>query len=466
MCKQHGCHPWKYSPFKNETTMPKKYFIVFFFCLTEVHAENKEADSFVRGAFAETPLPHIAPPTATATQEISLDEILAYAKQHSPALLVAQSMRSRAEATHVAASALLPSNPELMVAAGPLFGRAGTGLGVNASLMQQIQIAGERRLQMASANQSLKLAEAEIQQAHWEAYCDIRETFYVALLAHERLKLAQHISNFHAEVLRVVERQISIGEAPPLSLRIAQAEVAQAKQTVVASQQAFLSARIQLAQLSGWPAQTPPMPIGSIVAPVALPTQEQLVEMAYQNLPLLQTLLAKLKEAEARLALSQRNVWPQPFVGLQYQYEGLQPHNPSSSIFMGALSLPIPSFQTNQGEKARSKAEITISKMELHANHKLLYGKIAQLRSEVLAAEERTRAYGVDILPRFEENLNMLRRAFELGEFDILSLSTGVKRFLEIRDDVLNAQHDYFVALINLERNVGVGIAHEGALEP
>jgi len=440
---------------KTETTMSKRYFVVFFLCLTAARAENKEADF----AFRNTP-------DKTEAEEISLDEMLAYAEQHSPALLMAQSMRLRAEATSVAASALLPSNPELLVAVGPLFGRPGTGLGVNASLMQQVHIAGERGLQMSTANQSLKLADAEIQQARWEVHCDIREAFYRALLAQERLKLARHILNFHSEVLRVVERQISIGETPPLSLRIAQAEVAQAKQMLVASQQAFLSARIQLAQLSGWPAQTPPSPAGHLASPIALPTQEQLVEMAHQNLPLLQVTLAKLQEAEARLTLSNRNAWPKPSVGLQYQYEGRQPNTPSTSMLLGAISFPIPSFQTNQGEKARSQAEAAISKRELHANYKLLYGKIAQLRSEALASEERTRAYGIDILPRFEENLHLLRRAFELGEIDILSLSAGVKRFLEIRNDALNAQQDYFVALINLERNVGVGISHKDTLKP
>jgi len=427
--------------------MLKKHFIVFFLCLTTAHAENKEAGD-------------------GQPEEVSLEEILAYAQQHSPALLVAQSTRARAQASYVAASALLPSNPELMVAAGPVFGHPGRGLGVQASLMQQVQIAGERGLHLSFAHQSLKLADAEIQQARWEVSCDIRETFYKALLAYERQKLAGHILTFHSEVLRVVERQIAVGETPPLSLRIAQAEVAQARQMQVAAQQAFLSARLQLAQLSGWPAQTPPAPAGSLGPPVPLPSQEQLVEMAHHNLPLLQAALAKVQESQARLALSNRNVWPQPSVGLQYQYEGRQPNTPSTHMLLGALVVSIPSFQTNQGERARAAAETTISQRELQASHQLLYGRIAQQRSEVLAAEERTRAYGMDILPRFEETLHLLRRAFELGEIDILSLSAGAKRLLEIRSDALHAQQDYFLALINLERNVGMGISHTQALPP
>ena len=51
-----------------------------------------------------------------------------------------------------------------------------------------------------------------------------------------------------------------------------------------------------------------------------------------------------------------------------------------------------------------------------------------------------------------------LRRSFELGEIDILALSTGRERFLRIQSDALGAQQDYFVALAGLERVVGVDL--------
>ncbi|MCK6550418.1 TolC family protein, partial [Myxococcota bacterium] len=87
-----------------------------------------------------------------------------------------------------------------------------------------------------------------------------------------------------------------------------------------------------------------------------------------------------------------------------------------------------------------------------------LDGELARARSEVAAAAERTRAYGAEILPRFEENLTLLRRAFELGELDLLALSTGRERFYRIQSDALDAQLDYFVALAALERVVGVDL--------
>jgi cobalt-zinc-cadmium efflux system outer membrane protein len=130
-------------------------------------------------------------------------------------------------------------------------------------------------------------------------------------------------------------------------------------------------------------------------------------------------------------------------------------------VVMGVVSLPIPTFQTNQGPRALARAEVTVAEAELTADRQLLAGQVAEAHSEVAAAAKRTRTYGNEILPRFEENLGLLRRSFELGEIDILALSTGRERFLRIQSDALDAQVDYFVALSNLERVVGVDLWHD-----
>ena len=134
---------------------------------------------------------------------------------------------------------------------------------------------------------------------------------------------------------------------------------------------------------------------------------------------------------------------------------------------MGVVSVPIPSFQTNQGARAMARAEVVVAEAELQATLDLLDGQIAEAHSATTAAALRALAYGTEILPRFEDNLTLLRRSFELGEIDILSLSTGRERFLRIQSDALSAQLDYFVMSAWLERVVGVELwndeQHDGA---
>lgn len=395
-------------------------------------------------------------PNPAAGVEVSLGGLLAFADARSPALAVARSTRSAAAAERVGAELLLPANPELSIAVGPRSTGAGTGIDVEATLMQQIEIAGERGLRIEAADRRRELTDAEVEDLRWAVHCDVHAAFHAALVQQERERLAQRVASFQREVLRVVEQQVAAGETAPLSLRLAQAEVAQAEQAMVGAQQGLLASRLRLAQLSGWPVATPPTPRGLVDKPREPPPVQTLLAIARQQLPSLRAGMARKRAAEARAAVADREAWVRPSVGVQYSREDDRGGVGPTEIVMGLLSIPIPSFQLNQGERARARADVTVAAAELDAATLLLAGQIAEARSEVAAAAARTHAYGSEILPRFEENLTMLRRAFELGEIDILALSTGRERFLRIQSDALSAQQDYFIALAGLERVVGV----------
>jgi cobalt-zinc-cadmium efflux system outer membrane protein len=387
--------------------------------------------------------------------------MLAYADQHSPVLLVARSTRSRAEAARVAASPALPGNPQLSVAVGPRFGLTGNGVDVDLSLTQQIQVAGQRGRRLEAAERLADLTDADIEQIRWNVHCDVHAAFHRTLVERERVRLSERVVAFQEDVLRVVQRQIAAGETAPLSLRLAEAEVAQARQVLVAAQQSFLASRIRLGLLAGWPATNPPEPSASVDTPRDPPTHEALLVAARESLPRLRVGMAAVLEAEARVTAADRARLPQPSIGVQYRREGNPSDEGAYDIVMGVISVPITSFQRNQGERAHARADAIVAEAELEAMRMLLEGQLAEARSEVVAAAQRTRAYGTEILPRFEENLALLRRSFELGEIDILSLSVGRERFLRIQSDALAALLDYFNALAGLERIVGVDLWHD-----
>ncbi len=170
-----------------------------------------------------------------AGREVSLPEMLTWADGHAPVLLVARSTRSRAEAARVAAAILQPSNPEAAVAVGPRFGITGTGVDVEASLTQQLQIAGERGLRLGAAQRLRELTDTEIEQIRWSVHCDVHAMFHRVLVEQERARLADQVVEFQNGVLRVVERQAQTGETAPLTARLAQAEVAQARPIAAAA---------------------------------------------------------------------------------------------------------------------------------------------------------------------------------------------------------------------------------------
>ncbi|MFO0606624.1 MAG: TolC family protein [Polyangiales bacterium] len=437
----------------------------------EAPAPHTRANVLALGPSPRTsePAPNVAPEPAPAPSPgggVSLDALLLWADRHSPLLVVARATRSRAEAARVAAGVLLPANPQVTASAGPRFGISGTGVDAEASLTQQVQIAGERGTRLEAARRLGELTDAEIEQMRWAVHSEAHAGFHRVLVARERARLAEQVVAFQTEVLGVVERQARAGALAPFTARLAQAEVAQARQSLVAARQDEAAALIRLAVVAGWPAGAPPELRGALDPPQDPPSLDQLVAAAERHTPVLRLREAAVREAEARVALADRAAWPQPSVGVQYRHEG----NPTSEgpydIVMGTLTVPLPVFQRNQGDRARSRSDVDVARAELAAARVQLAGQLAEARAVMAAAAQRTRAYGTEILPRFEENLTLLRRSFEVGQIDVLELLVGRERFLRIQSDALAAQLDYFVSLAALERLVGIELweddHHEG----
>ncbi len=409
----------------------------------------------VSGSRTLDDLDEVSLPDPALGNRVELNALFAYADANSPVLLVARSTRSRALADRTAARIALPSNPELSVAIGPRMARTGVGLSAQIGITQELEIAGERGLRLEAADRRLELTDTEIEEIRWMVHCNVHAAFHRALLARDRAVLANRILGFQTEVLSIVERRIAAGEAGALELRLSEAEVAQARQVQVAADQLHLAARIDLAQLAGWPANDPPEPIGSLESPVEPPSAEALVARARERLPALQVDQAKVREAEARVKVAKREASPNPTIGIQYEREGNPTGDITYDIVRGAVSIPIPSAHVNQGTRARARADVTVAEAELQAELALLEGRVIRARTAVVAAAERVRSYGEDILPRFEENLVLLGRSFELGEIDLLALSIARERFLTIQNEGLEAQLEYFEALAELERTVG-----------
>ena len=101
------------------------------------------------------------------------------------------------------------------------------------------------------------------------------------------------------------------------------------------------------------------------------------------------------------------------------------------------------------------EAALTVAKADLGA---LQYELAQELRIQldaVQVAARRTADYAEQILPRFSENLRLLRRAFELGEVDVLEVFVAQRRFLEQQQRALEVYSDYVDAVRAFELTSG-----------
>jgi cobalt-zinc-cadmium efflux system outer membrane protein len=386
----------------------------------------------------------------------TLDALLAYADANAPAVSVANAERELAQADAGAAAPLLPDNATLQVGVGQRRASAGgTGLDVQLQLLQPIEVGGQRRLRRAVAASAVASRERAVDRAHWVLHQQVHAAYRQAIAMRERAAVTRQLADVADQLLDIAQRRARASDVAPLVVRIAEAEAAQARQRAVGALQDYRSACLQLAELTGWQGAAPPEPVGDLPTPRGAPSLDALMEIALEHNVDLRLLRAAADEAASRTRLAERDAWPDPAVGVQYGYEGATSAGGAQHIVMGLLQVPIPSFALNQEGRARARAEGSVADARRDARVSVLLARIERLRTSVDAGAARVAAFGTDVLPRFSENLSMVREAFALGEYDILRVSVALERFLSVQQQALDAYVDYFNAVAELELQLG-----------
>jgi cobalt-zinc-cadmium efflux system outer membrane protein len=387
---------------------------------------------------------------------LALPQLLRYAERHAPALLLARARRSRARAALVAADVWLPGNPQASLAIGPRISGGGGDLDLQLSLSQPIAIGGQRGLRRDAARKMLALSAAQAGDAAWQLRRQIVSAYLRVLAAQRELRIAEQQRDFASELSRIAQKRLKAGAISPLQPKLAEVEVQQAQQSVLVAQGNLLGQRIALGALVGWSAAKPPRIRGAFRHQLRLPPKPRLVALAQARQPAIAARKRAVELAQSQLALADRRAWPNPSVGLSYQLEG----DPSGSgsrqhVLFFTLGLSLPLWQTNQAQRARARADLLIARAEQRVATQLLSARVARALTQVRSASARVKLFEGKILPSYQKNLRLLRRAFELGEVGLLSVLVGRGRILTSRRAALAAQVDYGRALLEIEALCG-----------
>src|SRR5690606_451708 len=104
----------------------------------------------------------------------------------------------------------------------------------------------------------------------WETEVEIRAAFRSAVVAREAAIAQKQAVAFAERVMLAAEARVTAGDLAPLRLRIAQTDVADARQQALLLELEYRNACVRLATVVGWPAGQPIEPIGNLPRPATL----------------------------------------------------------------------------------------------------------------------------------------------------------------------------------------------------
>lgn len=166
--------------------------------------------------------------------------------------------------------------------------------------------------------------------------------------------------------------------------------------------------------------------------------------------------LAKLKEDASRTSvdLARSKKWEDLSAGFTWEGERMEdaPDGLERTGFFGLrLSLPLPFWNRNQGEIAEKNASALRANLETKALAKLISNEASAALEEMKANASLVNETEDKLLPLVLEQTQLLEKAYESGQAELLTVLRAREQRLQLQSTVLEATKNYHLARVRYE---------------
>jgi cobalt-zinc-cadmium efflux system outer membrane protein len=386
-------------------------------------------------------------------------EVLRAAMERSPELRAERERLGVEEAELVRASQLLPSNPTLEAQLGTDAPFKGTGERLlEVALSQELEVAGQRGLRKAEAQARLQAARARLQALEARVAREASEAWYQLWQAERRHALLEEALTLARALDQAAEARFRAGDIPELERNVVAVDLARAERAAAGAETARVQARLELARRLGRSDANAPT---IVVDEEPLPeppaeTLESLRALARENRADLEAARLAEEAAEARVRLRGRERIPNPTLRIAYERESqrIGTLQDVDEHLLAGLSLPLPFWDRGQAELRAARSERGAATVEREAAERQVDTEVAAALTGVRQTRRALEALS-GTLPLVRRNLELVRRAFEAGQVDLLSLLNARDRAQQAQQEYVEARVEYGRALDELTRATG-----------
>lgn len=363
--------------------------------------------------------------------------------------------------------ARLRANPTLEIeqTTGRLTGSAGENeLSVGASL--PLELFGRRRSRIDLAEIEITAREAEVANFERRLKTDVLDGYVEALAAMRELEGLESVLELDLQTTRFVQVRVNEGESAPLELNLLQTEVERLRSKRQLSEGRIQSALTRLKLLAGMPLDDPLRLSERLASATQVdipPSLETAVEVALRTRPDLK--LARIEEdlAAAGLRLVKSNSKPDVTAFTRYTQgrssidnTTIGPITDRDRTLSFGVSIGLPVFNRNQGAKAEAEIGIRQAQTKRDFAEKVVQSEVASAFQKYNAAVRALATLETGVLPRSQQNINVFRQTYQLGEIKITDLIGEQRRLLDANRDLVEALTERYRAMIELQQAMGV----------
>ncbi len=390
-------------------------------------------------AFAQAPAP---------LTSLSLEDALKLALQYNPTLRAQQEALKSTKAGEITAG--LRPNPTLNFLGEQFAGGSASQTQYTVNVGQTIELGGKRQRRIDSARAATQVAGYTLEDTRRTTILAVKTAFANALVAREQLGLAEQNLKTLDDTERLQRLRVEKGDLSELELLRIQVQRFTFERDAADARQALDAAKIALRAAVGEANIAEQFDITGQLGFEEVPLDRQsLLRAAIANRPDLRAAVADIERARADHKLAQANAWWDVTPQLEYQRIG-----PDNTLGFG-FSIPIRIFDRNQGEIARTRAEIARVEAVRQAT---ALGVLAAVDTDLTSAvTQRDRVISLrDVyLPKATRARDTVDYAYRRGGASLLDFLDAQRSYRETALAHMQALGAYLTAIYQLEADVG-----------
>lgn len=321
---------------------------------------------------------------------------------------------------------------------------------VTLALSSIIELGDKREARMGVVTERQQGLAVQQRIIELDLLSEVTRRFIDVATAQQQLGLRQSTLSLATETTASIKRRVDAGNTPDAELARAQANQSRTAIELKQAELNFDAARIKLSAMWG---STEPT-FTSVNADLlstgdSLPLNELMTQLSDSPDILLFANEARLKDAEIRLALSQRKAdleWNAGVRRLQASKD--------SAVVVG-VTVPLFGSSRAAGEVATARANRLSVDNEREVALLQMRAQLVGLYQERQAALFEIKSLRSDVIPQLKKAVSGTRAAFDKGRYGYLELSTAQRELLEAESALIDAAANAHLLRAEIERLSG-----------
>ena len=335
---------------------------------------------------------------------------------------------------------------------------------IGGSLPLELYHRRERRIEVAQAG--VKMAEFDQAERERRLRADVESKFGEVLASARNLQVAEELLALNRQALDLTQTRADQGAAPPLDANLLRVEVNRIDALRVDLEAKLGVAMLELKSLVGMKPEEELRLKGSLEAVFA----DQVIAITHvvEARPDLLATRAAEQVASAKLRQAETEARPDASISAAYQrmdssfnLNGLntagQPR-PIQGIFhflAVGVSINLPTRNKNQGAIETAVAQMDEAKRRREYAELIATREVAAALLVLGKAQEGLRIYRSGVRGQASQNLDVIRKTYELGRTQLLDVIAEQRRFIDIEMGYTEALSRYYQAAVRVRTVTG-----------